>query len=31
MTDGALQAPVPLADHHDVEAFASTQPRTSRC
>lgn len=23
MTDGALQAPVPQADHHDVEAFAS--------
>ena len=23
MTDGTLQAPVPLADHHDVEAFAS--------
>lgn len=26
MTDGALQAPVPLADHHDVEAFASGAP-----
>lgn len=26
MTDGALQAPVPLADHHDVEAFASGTP-----
>lgn len=23
MTDDTLQAPVPLADHHDVEAFAS--------
>jgi GNAT superfamily N-acetyltransferase len=23
MTDGALQAPVPLAERHDVEAFAS--------
>lgn len=22
MTDGALQAPVPLADHHDAETFA---------
>jgi ribosomal protein S18 acetylase RimI-like enzyme len=26
MTDGALQAPVPLADRHDVEAFASGAP-----
>lgn len=26
MTDGTLQAPVPLADHHDVEAFASAAP-----
>ena len=26
MTDGALQAPVPLADHHDVEAFDSGAP-----
>jgi GNAT superfamily N-acetyltransferase len=26
MTDGTLQAPVPLADHHDVEAFASGAP-----
>jgi ribosomal protein S18 acetylase RimI-like enzyme len=26
MTDGPLQAPVPLADHHDVEAFASGAP-----
>ena len=26
MTDGALQAPVPLADHHDVEAFVSGAP-----
>ena len=28
MTDGTLQAPVPLADHHDVEAFASGASRT---
>lgn len=27
MTDGALQVPVPLADHHDVEAFASGAPK----
>lgn len=26
MTDGTLQAPVPLADRHDVEAFASGAP-----
>lgn len=26
MTSGPLQAPVPLADHHDVEAFASGAP-----
>jgi len=26
MIDGALQAPVPLADRHDVEAFASGAP-----
>jgi GNAT superfamily N-acetyltransferase len=26
MTDGALQAPAPLADRHDVEAFASGAP-----
>ena len=26
MTDGALQAPVPLADQHEVEAFASVAP-----
>jgi GNAT superfamily N-acetyltransferase len=26
MTDGAMQAPVPLADRHDVEAFASGAP-----
>ncbi len=26
MTDGTLQAPVPLADHHDIEAFASGAP-----
>ena len=26
MTDAALQAPVPLADRHDVEAFASGAP-----
>jgi hypothetical protein len=26
MTGDALQAPVPLADHHDVEAFASGAP-----
>lgn len=26
ITDGALQAPVPLANHHDVEAFASGAP-----
>lgn len=26
MTDGTLQAPVPLADHHDVEDFASGAP-----
>ena len=26
MTDGTLQAPVPLADNHDVEAFASGAP-----
>jgi GNAT superfamily N-acetyltransferase len=26
MTGGTLQAPVPLADHHDVEEFASGAP-----
>jgi GNAT superfamily N-acetyltransferase len=26
MTDGTLQAPVPLADHHHVEDFASGAP-----
>jgi GNAT superfamily N-acetyltransferase len=26
MTDGTLQAPVPLADHHEIEAFASGAP-----
>lgn len=26
MTSGPLQAPVPLADHYDVEAFASGAP-----